>query len=62
MIYKISKSNRRIVGEITLDGSKSISNRILIINALCKDNFKIDRISTSKDTQTPYQIAQSKRD
>ena len=52
MIYKISKPNRRIVGEITLDGSKSISNRILIINALCKDDFKIHKISTSKDTQT----------
>lgn len=52
MIYKISKPNRRIVGEITLDGSKSISNRILIIHALCQDKFNIHKISTSKDTQT----------
>lgn len=52
MTYKISKPNRRIVGEITLDGSKSISNRILIINALCEEGFKIEKISTSKDTQT----------
>ena len=60
MIYKIAKPNRRIVGEITLDGSKSISNRILIINALCKDDFKIDKISTSKDTQTLTKLLSQK--
>ena len=60
MIYKISKPNRRIVGEITLDGSKSISNRILIINALCKGDFKIDKISTSKDTQTLTKLLSQK--
>ncbi len=49
---KISKPNRRIVGEITLDGSKSISNRILIIKALCKTAFPIHNLSTSNDTQT----------
>lgn len=49
---KISKPNRRIVGEITLDGSKSISNRILIIRALCGVDFPIHNLSTSKDTQT----------
>jgi 3-phosphoshikimate 1-carboxyvinyltransferase len=52
MIYEISKSDRRIVGDITLDGSKSISNRLLIIKALCKKPFEIHNLSTSKDTQT----------
>jgi 3-phosphoshikimate 1-carboxyvinyltransferase len=52
MIYKITKPNRRIVGEITLDGSKSISNRILIIRALCNNDFHINNLSTSKDTTT----------
>jgi 3-phosphoshikimate 1-carboxyvinyltransferase len=52
MVYKISKPNRRIIGEITLDGSKSISNRILIIRALCNDFFNIKNLSTSKDTTT----------
>ena len=56
MIYRVSKPNRRIVGEITLDGSKSISNRILIIKALCKNNFDIHKISSSKDTQTLTQL------
>ena len=52
MIYEITKSDRRIVGDITLDGSKSISNRLLIIKALCKKPFVIHNLSTSKDTQT----------
>lgn len=52
MMYKITKPNRRIVGEITLDGSKSISNRLLIIKALCSINFNIHNLSTSNDTQT----------
>jgi 3-phosphoshikimate 1-carboxyvinyltransferase len=56
MVYCISKPNRRIVGEITLDGSKSISNRALIIQALCQDSFDIHRISSSKDTQTLIQL------
>ena len=50
--YKISKPNRNIVGEITLDGSKSFSNRVLIIQALCETAFPIHNLSTSNDTQT----------
>lgn len=51
MTYTISKQNRRIVGEITLAGSKSISNRALIIRALCEENFPIHRLANAKDTQ-----------
>jgi 3-phosphoshikimate 1-carboxyvinyltransferase len=58
MIYEISKSDRRIVGDITLDGSKSISNRLLIIKALCEKPFRIDNLSTSKDTQTLDKLLQ----
>ena len=50
--YKISKPNHNIVGEITLDGSKSFSNRVLIIQALCETAFPIHNLSTSNDTQT----------
>jgi 3-phosphoshikimate 1-carboxyvinyltransferase len=56
MIYRISKPNRHIVGQIILDGSKSISNRALMIQALCPSRFNIDRISSSKDTQTLIQL------
>lgn len=52
MTYLLKKTNSKIVGNLTLDGSKSISNRVLLINALCEDDFAIDRLSTSKDTKT----------
>jgi 3-phosphoshikimate 1-carboxyvinyltransferase len=52
MTYRVSKPNRQIKGTITLDGSKSISNRILIIRALCGEDFPIHNLSTSKDSQT----------
>ncbi|MEY4902313.1 MAG: hypothetical protein RLZZ292_128 [Bacteroidota bacterium] len=51
-MLNISRPNRQIIGEITLDGSKSISNRVLIVRALCNAPFEIKNISTSKDTQT----------
>ncbi len=60
MVYKISKLDRHIVGEITLDGSKSISNRILIIRALCNDFFNIKNLSTSKDTTTLLKLLKDK--
>ncbi|MDA0889882.1 MAG: hypothetical protein O3A52_01875, partial [Bacteroidetes bacterium] len=36
--------------EIDLPSSKSISNRLLIIKALCKENFVIENLSDSDDT------------
>ncbi len=51
MQYHINHPNRNINGVISLDGSKSISNRVLCIQALCDEDFKIDRLSTSDDTQ-----------
>ncbi len=60
MIYRISKPNRRIVGELTLDGSKSISNRILIIKALCEKDFEVHHLSTSKDTTTLVKLLAQK--
>lgn len=41
-----------ITGKIKLGGSKSIANRALIIQALCKDDFEIKNLSDSKDTIT----------
>ena len=39
-----------IKGEITLSGSKSISNRVLLIRALCVEKFEIFNLSDSDDT------------
>ncbi|MBI1225729.1 MAG: 3-phosphoshikimate 1-carboxyvinyltransferase [Bacteroidetes bacterium] len=62
MTYKLSKPNRHIEGDIHLDGSKSISNRALIIRALCGEHFDIKNLSTSKDTQLMQQMLASDAD
>ena len=46
-------------GDITLNGSKSISNRVLIIRALCKHPFDIKNLSTSDDTVTLQSLLSS---
>lgn len=48
----LSKKTREISGEITLDGSKSLSNRALILQALCDESFDLKNLSTSHDTKT----------
>jgi len=37
--------------EVALTPSKSVSNRALIIRALCKDQFEIENLSTCSDTE-----------
>lgn len=39
-------------GEVTLNGSKSISNRILMIQAILEEEFPIKGLSNAKDTLT----------
>ena len=57
--YKISKPDRNLTGEITLDGSKSIANRVLIVRALCGEDFAIENIAGSRDTETLQQLLAS---
>ena len=52
MVVEIKKKESRIQGVVTLDGSKSISNRVLAIQALCKTSFPITHLSSSTDTAT----------
>ncbi len=49
---RVSKSDQTAVGKIKLSGSKSISNRVLIIQALCNESFDISNLSDSDDTKT----------
>lgn len=51
--------NRHIRGIITLAGSKSISNRVLIIRALCAQGFGISRLANAKDTVTLQALLES---
>jgi 3-phosphoshikimate 1-carboxyvinyltransferase len=50
MNYNISHPTKVINCEIDLPSSKSISNRLLIIKALCKEEFEIKNLSDSDDT------------
>jgi len=51
MAIKISRKDKNIKGKIHLAGSKSISNRVLIIRALSGENFQIDGLASSHDTK-----------
>ena len=50
MNYKISHPTKVVNCEIDLPSSKSISNRLLIIKALCKEKLLIKNLSESDDT------------
>lgn len=52
MLINIYFPDGVINGEIALAPSKSISNRILIIEALAGKSFEIENLSTSTDTQS----------
>ena len=49
-------------GRIQLNGSKSISNRALIIRALTEQHFDIHHLSNAEDTQTLKTLLESKSD
>ncbi|MEI7801327.1 MAG: 3-phosphoshikimate 1-carboxyvinyltransferase, partial [Bacteroidota bacterium] len=56
-IRHIAKPVRK---EINLPASKSISNRVLIIQALCEKKFRIKNLSEADDTQYLLKALQSK--
>jgi 3-phosphoshikimate 1-carboxyvinyltransferase len=51
MNYKISCNINILKGELKVPASKSISNRLLIIQALCNPKFNIYNLSDSDDTK-----------
>ena len=50
MAYKIYPPNS-LYNTVTLPGSKSISNRALILNALSLSNYEIENLSVCEDTR-----------
>lgn len=50
MKVQIKKKRNRISGTVKISGSKSISNRLLIIRGLANSNCTITNLSTSDDT------------
>ena len=59
MQYTISWSPAEIKGEINLPSSKSISNRVIIINALSYSPFPIHNLSESDDTRVMEKVLMS---
>jgi len=51
MNYLIEHPSKLVKGKVSLPASKSLSNRALIIQALCKETFSISNLSKAKDTK-----------
>ena len=49
---KLKCSNKKIAGNLNLSGSKSISNRLLIMRVLAASKLRFDNLSDSADTQS----------
>lgn len=52
----ISAQQKDILGTIELTASKSESNRVLLIKALCTQQFNIHNLAAAKDTDTMVQL------
>ncbi|MCX6220047.1 MAG: 3-phosphoshikimate 1-carboxyvinyltransferase [Bacteroidia bacterium] len=55
----LTKTDSSIFGEITLPASKSISNRVLIINALSYSSFPVKNLSDCDDSLVMNQVLES---
>ncbi|MBN2262266.1 MAG: 3-phosphoshikimate 1-carboxyvinyltransferase [Prolixibacteraceae bacterium] len=62
MQYTIQATKKSLTGEITLPTSKSISNRVLIINALAYSPFPVQNLSDSDDTRVMEQVLNANSD
>ena len=56
MIFHVAKRQSTVIGDIRLDGSKSISNRALMIQALAPTPFEIENLSTSDDSKAMQRL------
>ncbi|HEV7230779.1 MAG TPA: 3-phosphoshikimate 1-carboxyvinyltransferase [Bacteroidia bacterium] len=59
MRYKVSHSSKKLKGVINLTASKSESNRVLIIQAICDEDFGINNLAEAQDTQTLQKILET---
>ena len=57
---KIKAISKNIKGEIVLTAGKSESNRVLMIRALCGEEFEIENLALAKDTRTMRRLLSSK--
>jgi 3-phosphoshikimate 1-carboxyvinyltransferase len=59
MVYRIRKKDKTLKGTVGLTSSKSISNRVLIIRALCGKQFSISNLATANDTKLLQELLNS---
>jgi len=60
MKFRLQKSEPVVQGVIHLDGSKSVSNRALMIRALSGQSFRIENLSTSDDSRAMESLISKK--
>ena len=61
LLYTIKKPSQDFIrGSVELNGSKSISNRVLIIDAICNHQIKMENLSNADDTVFLQDILKSK--
>ncbi len=59
MYYQLNKDDKNFTGEIVLPSSKSISNRVQIINALSYSPYDIQNLSDCDDTRAMQEVLHS---
>ncbi len=62
MEFELFAPSATLNGDILLNGSKSISNRLLIIYALCEQHFEIHNLSNAADTLTLLRLLSNEDD
>ena len=62
MVYRLEKDHPNLVGKVRLPASKSISNRLLILNALASPHGILENLSDSDDTQVLLHALESSSD
>jgi 3-phosphoshikimate 1-carboxyvinyltransferase len=61
MMLEIAAPWKKICARIALTGSKSESNRVLVIASLCEDQFTIHDLAAARDTQVLIEVLSSLR-
>lgn len=51
MVYRLAHQGGCIKSSVAISGSKSISNRLLIMQALCPESFTLENLALSEDTR-----------
>ncbi len=62
MDLTLNFKNKAVEGEVALPASKSISNRVLIMNALAGSKYAVDNLAECDDTRSMVEVLHSDKD